>query len=116
MARTDVTTQRIVRTGLNVAMTAPVADGDIIDAGLVSLRVLNGSGSPITVTVQTPGTVLGDLAVADLAVSVPAAGQRDIGPFPSSVFAQPADASVGPLRVLVDYSAVASVTRAVVSF
>jgi hypothetical protein len=112
MARTSVTTQSITRAGLNTAMTAPPVDGDIIDAGAVFLEVLNGSGSPITVTVQTAGTVEG-LPVEDLAVTVPAAGNRRIGPFPG-VFKQAADAVVGAGRVLVDYSAVTSVTRAVV--
>jgi hypothetical protein len=115
MARTSVTTQRITRAGLHVAMAAPVADGDIIDAGQVSLRVHNASGATITVTVQTPATVQG-LAVEELEVDIPAAGQRDIGPFPSAVFAQAADALVGAGRALVDYSDVTSVTRAVVSF
>jgi hypothetical protein len=117
MARVSVTTQRITRAGLNVALTAPTVDGDIIDAGQVALRVANGSGSSINVTVQTPGTdPASGSARQELIVAVPAAGARDIGPFPASLFAQPADATVGPLRVLVDYSAVATVTRAVVSF
>lgn len=111
MARTSVTTQVITRAGLNVAMTAPVADGDIIDGGNTILVVNNGGGASITVTVQTPYTVEGQ-AVEELTVSVPAAGTREIGPFPG-IFKQPADASVGPGRVLVDYSSVTSVTRAV---
>lgn len=112
MARTSVTTQTITRAGLNKALTGPVADGDIIDAGPVILEVANDSGASITVTVQTPGTIEG-LAIADLAVAVPASGTREIGPFPPSVFAQPLDAVDGPGRVLVDYSAVTSVTRCV---
>lgn len=115
MARLSPAVQRITLAGTNVALTAPNADGDIIPAGQVALRVLNGSGAPITVTVITPGTVAG-LAIADATATIPAAGQRDIGPFPASVFAQPADAVVGPLQVLVDYSAITSVTRALVSF
>lgn len=112
MARTSVTTQEITRAGLNAALTGPVADGDIIDAGPVILEVANGSGGSITVTVQTPGTV-GGLDIADLAVSVPASGTREIGPFPAHLFAQPVDAATGPGRVLVDYSSVTSVTRCV---
>jgi hypothetical protein len=117
MARQSPTVQRITRAGLNVTMTAPNVDGDILPAGQVALQVLNASGGSITVTVQTPGT---DPATGvnrpELTVAVPAAGTRLIGPFPASLFAQPADATVGPLGVLVDYSAQASVTRAVVSF
>lgn len=117
MARASQTTQRITRAGLNVAMTAPSVDGDIIDAGQVALRVLNGSGAPINVTVQTPGTdPASGAARQELVVAVAAAARIDIGPFPASLFAQAADAAEGALRVLVDYSAVASVTRAVVSF
>lgn len=115
MARSTPAAQQITRAGLNVALTAPSADGDIVPPGNVALRVANGSGASVTVTVQTPGTV-GGLAIADLTVTVPAAGTRDIGPFPASLFAQNTDAVVGPRMVLVDYSAVASVTRAVVSF
>ncbi len=115
MARQSVTTQQITRAGVNVALTAPNADGDIVDTGNVALIVDNGGGAPITVTIITPGTVQGQ-AIADLAVTIPAAGRRFIGPLPTSLFAQPADAVAGALRALVDYSAITSVTRAVVSF
>lgn len=115
MARQSPAVQRITLPGLAPALTAPNSDGDILPAGQVALWVKNGAGAPITVTVQTPGTVAG-LAIADATVSVPAAGERMLGPFPTSVFAQPADAGVGALGVLVDYSSVTSVTRAVLSF
>ncbi|HEY0638715.1 MAG TPA: hypothetical protein VGD67_13780 [Pseudonocardiaceae bacterium] len=114
MARTSVTTQVITRAGLAPNLTGPVADGDIIDSGACWLHVLNGSGAPITVTVQTPVTVDG-LPLDDLEVAVPASGTRLIGPFPARTFAQASDAPVGAGRVLVDYSSVTSVTRAVVS-
>lgn len=111
MARTSVTTQQIARTGVNPALTAPVADGDVIDVGATFLVVANGGGAPVTVTVQTPVEYAG-LELEDLTVSVPAAGQRWIGPFPASVFGQPVgDPNAG--RALVDYSAVADVTRGV---
>jgi hypothetical protein len=116
-ARISVTTQRITRAGLNANLTGPTVDGDIIDAGQVFLRVANGSGAPINVTVQTPGNdPASGGARPELIVAVPAAGARDIGPFPASLFAQPADAAAGAGRVLVDYSAITSVTRAVISF
>lgn len=112
MARTSVVTQVITRAGLNVNMTGPVADGDIIDAGNVELVVNNGSGSPITVTIQTSYTYEG-LDLEDEVVTVPAGATRSYGPFPPGLFAQAVDAAVGAGKVLVDYSAVASVTRAV---
>ncbi|MCF7548901.1 hypothetical protein [Pseudonocardia sp. WMMC193] len=111
MARTSVTTQVVTRAGLAPSFTAPVADGDIIDPGRVVLHVKT-AGSPVTVTVVTPSTQSG-LAVEDLTVTVPASSEREIGPFPKSTFAQPSDAAVGPTRVLVDYSTVTGVTRAV---
>jgi hypothetical protein len=112
MARASVTTQSVVRTGLNPALTAPTVDGDIIDAGNVFLWVKNDDDASITVTVQTPTTQDG-LALADLTVTVGAAAQRLIGPLPPRSFSQASDAEIGASRVLVDYSAVTDVTRGV---
>jgi|SRR5215217_3615713 len=113
MARVSVTTQPVTRTGTATVLTGPTVDGDIIDTGRTMLYVLNGSGAPITVTVQTPLTVDG-LDVADLTVTVPAAGFRIIGPFPVGTFGRAyGDANAG--RAYVDYSSVTSVTRGVIS-
>lgn len=112
MARSTPTTQVVTRAGLNVTMSAPNVDGDIIDAGNVEVVINNGSGAPIDVTFVSTYSY-GDLDLEDLVVSVPAAGTRSYGPFPASLFAQPTDAVVGAGKVLANYSAVASVTRAV---
>lgn len=114
MARVSTTTQTIVRTGLNPSLTGPTVDGDIVDCGNVALWVDNGSGGSINVTVQATATQDG-LDLADLVVAVPAGAKRLIGPFPARTFAQASDAAVGPGRALVDYSAVTTVTRAVIS-
>lgn len=45
----------------------------------------NATGAPITVTIDTPGTVAG-LAIADLVITVPANGYAVRGPFPAAVF------------------------------
>lgn len=113
-ARVSVTTQAIVKTGLNPALTGPTVDGDVIDTGRVFLRVDNGGGSSITVTVQTPLQVDG-LDVSDLTVSVPASGTRLIGPLSPSTFGQlSGSADVG--RAYVDYTGtLTSVTRGVFS-
>jgi hypothetical protein len=112
MARDSVTTQKITRAGLIPAFTAASVNNDVIDAGAVTLEVTNGSGSSINVTVNSPLTVDG-LTVGPLVVAVAAGASKRIGPFPPATFARTVAPDVG--RVYVDYSAFASVTRAVVS-
>jgi hypothetical protein len=101
-----VALQRPSLTGLAAAYAAASAGGDKFDPGEhVTLHVKNASAAAITATVETPNTVLG-LAIADVAVSVPAGGDRFIGPFPRGHFA-----GAGGL-VSVTWSATASVTFA----
>jgi hypothetical protein len=92
---------------VSIAGTAPnfvaaSAGGDTVAAGdRTQLQVKNASGSPITVTITTPGTVAG-LAIADVVVSVPATtGIQYIGPLTAALFSDPAQ---------VTYSASTSVT------
>ena len=87
MARTVLTVQDIVRTGLNPAYVA----GDATDNHSFSneghnvfLHVIT-TGTAAVVTVVTPNTVDG-LAIADLAVTMPATGERMIGPFPKALY------------------------------
>jgi hypothetical protein len=121
MARTSVTTQKIVRTGLAAAYTAPAGtgsgNGDVIDGGYHHLEVICGA-TPTTVTVETP-VVQDGLALSPLTVVCAANTTTKIGPFPISTFGQTAataaqTADVG--RVYVDYSSVATVTRAVLGY
>lgn len=113
MARQSVTTQPVPLAGLALNHTAPNVDGDIVDVARGTfLSVINGGAGPITVTVQTPGVVDGDLAVADRVVTVPVGTTPKLIPLTSNNYKQSVgDANAG--RALVDYSAVASVTRAV---
>lgn len=109
MARTAITPQQIARTGLASALATPdQANGNTFaNDGQCFLYVKNAAGSPITVTIATPGTVDG-LAIADLTVSVPATtGERMIGPFPPGIYNQ----SDG--TVYVDWSSATSVTAGV---
>jgi hypothetical protein len=109
MARTDLTVQEIVKSGLEPSYTSASADGHAVaNNGRTFLHVKNGGGSPITVTIQTSTTIEG-LAVADQTVSVPASEERLIGPF-STHFEQPSGADKG--KVYVDFSDVTSVTVA----
>lgn len=113
MARDFPATQKIVLTGLAPNFTAPTANGDAIQPGTQAVYVKNGSGASINVTAQTPQKVAG-LDVSENIVAVPAAGERIIGPFPAGTFGRDAAPDLG--MVYIDYSAVASVTRAIISF
>lgn len=113
MARTSVPTVVPTLDGALVAPPAVVADGDIIDAGGNVRLVVTCGATGTTVTIPTPATYRG-LAIADAGGAVASGTTRVFGPFPSGLFAQPADAVVGAGRVLVDYSSVATVTRQVI--
>jgi hypothetical protein len=103
-------TQEITRAGLAPAYGAAAGGGDdFLPGDKTFIHVKNGGGSAITVTVDTPGKVDG-LDVAQVSVSVPAAGERMIGPLGAQRFAQP---STG--RGLITYTGVTTVTLAVLS-
>lgn len=107
MARSTLNYQQIARTGLDPTLAAANVDGNqFANDGRMFLRVVNGSGAPINVTIQTPGTVEG-LAIAERVVSVTNGETRDIGPFAPNIYNQ----SDG--MVYVDYAAVGSLTVAV---
>lgn len=108
MARTDLTVQDIVRTGLQATYTAAIADGHMFanDGKQTFIQVINNDAASKTITIQTPATV-DSLAVTDRTVAVPAGEERFIGPFPKGTYNQ----SDG--KVYIDYSAVTSVTVAV---
>jgi hypothetical protein len=114
MARVSTTAQQLSGAGLLPSHTAPTADGDIVDVGRVFLSVINGGTASITVTVQTPGTVDGDLGIEDRTVTVPVGTTPKLIPITSPHYRQPSG-SANAGRALVDYSAITSVTRAVVS-
>jgi hypothetical protein len=78
MARTALSVQEIVRTGLDPSYEAANTDGEsVANDGRTFVHVDNASGGSINVTVVHPGTVDG-LAVADLVVAVPAGEDRMI--------------------------------------
>lgn len=114
MARSEVTAQEIVLTGLEPALTAANVDGDIVECGgSVFLWVDNGSAGEIDVTIQTPLTVEG-LAVSENVVAVPAGEVRLIGPIVKRAFGQLSGDDKG--KAYVDYEAVTTVTRAYLKF
>lgn len=102
-------TQKIARAGLGPTYAAAAGGGDSFSPSKNTfLHVKNGGGGAVTVTVVTPGTLIADIAIADVAVSVPAGGERMIGPCPYEYFADPADGLAD-----ITYSGVTSVTVAV---
>lgn len=104
-----LTTQQMTSAGAAITLAAATGGGDTADIsnGRTFLFVKNGSGAPITVTLATPGTVDGDLAVGDRAVSVPATtGERMIGPLNPAVYGS---------IVAITYSGVTTLTVAAVS-
>lgn len=108
MARTAVTVQSIVATGVGPTYTAAIADGHkFTNDGRVFIHVKNGSGGPIDTTIVTPRVVSG-LAVADQVVTIPATGERMIGPFDPGNYNQPSGADQG--MVYVDYATTTSMT------
>ena len=115
MARATPTPVAASLGGSLVTMGAAPVDGDILPTGDTLLLVTNGSGGSITVTIQATQEVSG-LAVADAGGAVAAGATRLFGPLPARLFAQAADAVTGPNQVLVDYSAVTTVTRAVIRY
>lgn len=106
MARSVLAAQPVVTAGLApVYGAADIAGSSFGNNGRRALHVKNASASPINVTITNQLTVDG-LAVPNRVVAVPAGADRFIGPFGANYNA--ADSS----GVWVDYSAVATVTVA----
>lgn len=99
-------TQEIGTAGVHDVLAAAAGGGDtFVPDRDVFIRVNNGGGSSITVTVATPGKTHG-FDIADVSVAVPAGESRMIGGFPSDLFGDPANSR----RASIAYSGVTSVT------
>ena len=104
MARTVITAAQIDEDGVVASLAAANVDGhSIAHRDNLLLRVTNGSGASITVTVQTPKTI-GGLAIADRAITVAAGATVYISLGNAELYRQ-ADGAV-----YVDFSAVTTVT------
>lgn len=109
----DLTVQEIVETGLEAAYAAADALGDaaLNLAGDVILHVRNGDVAAHTVTVTAqrsskPVAGFGAMSKADLQVSVPAGGDRFMGPFPVQAFNDPS------ARIRISYDDATGITIA----
>jgi hypothetical protein len=116
MAYTALTTQAITRSGLEPSMTAAAAAGNYFENDeRTVLRVMNGDGSDITVSISYGRRVDGATLTDTKDVVVPdTTGDVFIGPFPKADYDQPIGSETGPGTVNVDFSAVTSVTVAAI--
>lgn len=102
-----VATESVPTTGLDATYNAASAGGDKVAPDSI-IHVKNGSGSvAVNVTMVTPQTVDGDLAVGDRVVNVPISSERFIRA--TSLYRDPADGLVA-----LEWDATTSVTFAVI--
>lgn len=106
-----LTTQNVNRAGVLPTYGA-VAAADRFTPGLGTfLHVKNAGGSPDTVSVAATKVPLPNATIAPISVSVPAASERMIGPFPPEFFT----ANDGSGLADVTHSFITSVTVAVIN-
>lgn len=101
-------TEQVTSDGLNPTVNSATAAGDKVRPGSI-LRVINGSGAPITVSmdIANPGTVDGE-TVPDKDIAIPAAEFRYI--FVSDFYRNKSDSGFATIT----YSADTSVTVEVI--
>jgi hypothetical protein len=107
-----LSTQVINRAGAVVTPVAAAGGGDAMQVGSgMMLEVVNGGGSPITVTLNIPAarTYEPNVAITSPAVSVTNGTTKWIGPVDAGTFADPTTGLCS-----ITYSAVTSVTVAAV--
>lgn len=98
--------REVTRAGTVPAPVSAAAGGDKFAPSKDTwLRVANGSGASINVTITTPNTLISDVPITDVVVAVGAGVTKEIGPFPYEHFANSADGLAD-----VAYSAVTTVT------
>lgn len=103
--------QKITRAGMAPTYAAAAVGGDrFTPDSNTFLHVKNGSGGAITVTIAATKVPLPNMTIANDVVSVPAGGERMIGPFPYDTFV----AVDGSGLADITYSGVTSLTIAAV--
>lgn len=107
-----LTTQVITRAGTVITPVAAAGGGDAMACGPTNiLRVVNGGGSPITVTLAIPAGASGfpNVAYTSTAISVTNGTTRDIGPIQPQIYQDPTTG-----LCTITYSGVTSVTVAAI--
>lgn len=108
MADQAVAAQQVVASGLDATYETGLSTSDnyiIPNDGRSILHVVNGGGSPTTVTIVTTYSA-GGLDLPDQTVSVPAGEERMIGPFPTNLY------NDGEGKIDVSFSFITSVSFA----
>lgn len=101
-----LTPQAVALTGLSATYASAGGSGDTVAPGeRTFVHVKNGGGSAMTVTITATAAVRGQ-TVANVTVSVPASGDRFIGPLTADLFAN------NNGQVAISYSVNTSVTVA----
>ena len=103
----EAASQKIVASGLEPVMTAAAASQTVRAGEDKFLHVVNGGGSPITLTITTPNTDPDGNAIADLAVVVTNGEERMIGALKPALYG-----SGATQQVTLTWSATTSVTFA----
>jgi hypothetical protein len=114
MARTELTVQDVLRTGLEATYVSGDATNDHSfdnHGERVFIHIINAGGVDVTATIISAATMDG-LAVDDVDVLVTQAEDRLIGPFESSIFEQVDPDNNIARAVFVDLDTDASVTLA----
>lgn len=79
-------TEQIVKTGLEPTSNAVSASDTFANGTHTFLRVVNGSGDALTVTIVTSALSDGDLAIADRTISIPDGEVRYLGNYNSQIY------------------------------
>lgn len=99
-----ITVQKVSHSGIDPTLAAAANDDSFPNTGREYLQVDNASAAAITVTIDSTSNCSFGFD-HNLSVSIPAGGKRLIGPFDTHRFGK----TISPV-----YSAITSVTRAVV--
>lgn len=83
--------EQVTTTGLGATAHPATAAGDTVPPDTI-LRAVNGSGSSVTLTIVTPGTVDG-LAIDDRQIVIPA-GEARYARLPRALYRNPSDGRV----------------------
>lgn len=84
-----LTVATLSRAGVDIVGVTPAAAGDeFANTGQELVLIYNGSGAPITVTLDIKPTLDGN-AITDRTVTVGAGVTKAIGPFPTGIYNDP---------------------------